>query len=77
LLHGSAPNQTNRSRTLFICVYSAADAIPCSPNPMPNKFEGDIVSGQDTNKVRAVAYSIRLPEVSNTASFFNQQDKDA
>jgi ectoine hydroxylase-related dioxygenase (phytanoyl-CoA dioxygenase family) len=77
LLHASAPNQTSRSRTLFICVYSAADAIPCSPNPMPNKFEGDIVSGQDTNKVRAVAYSIRLPEVSNTASFFNQQDKDA
>lgn len=77
LLHGSAANHTDRARTLFICVYSAADAVPCSPNPMPNKFEGDIVSGQATNKLRTVNYSIRLPEVSNTASFFNQQDKDA
>ena len=77
LLHGSTANNTDQPRTLFICVYSAADATPCSPNPMPNKFEGDIISGINTNTIRTINFSIRLPEVSTTASFFNQQDKDA
>ena len=42
LLHGSAPNLSDKPRTLFIAVYSAEDAIPQSPNPMPNKHEGMI-----------------------------------
>jgi ectoine hydroxylase-related dioxygenase (phytanoyl-CoA dioxygenase family) len=35
LLHGSSANHSDRPRTLFIAVYSAEDALPCSPNPLP------------------------------------------
>ena len=40
LAHGSAPNLSNRPRTLFICVYSAGDAYPVTPNPVPTKHQG-------------------------------------
>lgn len=75
LLHGSAPNHSKNSRTLFICVYSAEDAIPCSPNPMPTTFEGLVVKGEKTNRVRSVPYNIELPQLPSTASFFDQQAK--
>lgn len=77
LLHGSAPNLSDSPRTLFIAVYSAEDAIPCSPNPMPNKHEGLVVKGKVTGTVRSVDYQLRLPEIPKGASFFTQQDKDA
>ena len=32
--HGSTANASSRPRTLLITVYSAADAAPCSPNPV-------------------------------------------
>jgi ectoine hydroxylase-related dioxygenase (phytanoyl-CoA dioxygenase family) len=46
LMHGSAPNASDRPRTLFICVYAADDAIPLSPNPMPHAHEGLLVRGE-------------------------------
>ena len=73
LLHGSAPNHSKHPRTLFIAVYSAEDAVPCSPNPMPNKFEGMLVSGSRTNRIRSVSYEMLKPELPSTASFFDQQ----
>jgi len=73
LLHGSAPNNSDKPRTLFIAVYSAEDAIPQSPNPMPNKFEGMLVRGEKTNRVRSVDYDIELPQIPKGASFFVQQ----
>jgi ectoine hydroxylase-related dioxygenase (phytanoyl-CoA dioxygenase family) len=73
LLHGSAPNLSEHSRNLFICVYSAEDAVPYSPSPMPTKFEGLIVRGEKTNKVRSTSYEIELPQKPTTASFFDQQ----
>jgi len=75
LLHGSTPNLSKSPRTLFISVYSAEDAVPYSPNPMPNRFEGLIVRGEKTNKVRSVPYEIELPQMPSTASFFDQQAK--
>ena len=75
LLHGSAPNLAERSRNLFICVYSAEDAVPYSSNPMPTKFEGLVVRGEKTNKVRSTNYEIELPQKPTTASFFDQQAK--
>ena len=75
LLHGSAPNLSKASRTLFICVYSAEDAVPYSANPMPTEYEGLVVCGEKTNKVRSVAYEIELPQKPATASFFDQQAK--
>lgn len=75
LLHGSAPNLSQSPRTLFICVYSAEDAVPYSPNPMPNEHEGALVSGERTNQVRSVSYQITLPQLPSGASFFDQQAK--
>lgn len=76
LLHGSAPNLGKQSRTLFICVYSAEDAVPYSSNPMPTKYEGLVVCGEKSNKVRSTSYEIELPQKPTTASFFDQQSKN-
>ena len=73
LLHGSAANLTQQPRSLFICVYSAEDAVPCSSNPMPSKFEGLVVRGENTNRIRSTSYEIELPQKPTTASFFDQQ----
>ena len=75
LLHGSAPNLSKQSRTLFICVYSAEDAVPYAANPVPNKYEGLVVKGEQTNRVRSVPFDIQLPQKPTTASFFDQQAK--
>jgi len=71
--HGSAPNLSDMPRTLFISVYSSADAIPCSPNPVPSIHEGLIVRGKDPGVVRATAFEVRRPELPKGASFFTQQ----
>jgi len=73
LLHGSSPNQSSKPRALFITVYSAEDALPCSPNPVPSQYEGLVVKGEATNRVRSVPYDIMMPEKPKTASFFDQQ----
>ncbi len=74
--HGSVPNNSTKPRTLFITVYSAADAAPCSPNPVPNRHEGMMVRGTDPRAIRAVPYSVAIPEYPKTASFFGQQAKE-
>ena len=73
LLHGSAPNLSSQSRTLHISVYSAEDAFPSSPNPMPTKYQGLIVRGKRTGRLRSIGFDMRLPELLTTASFFDQQ----
>ncbi len=75
LLHGSAPNASTRPRTLFICVYSADDAVPLSPSPMPNKYEGLIVRGERTGMIRSVPFELQRPQLPSGASFFEQQAK--
>jgi ectoine hydroxylase-related dioxygenase (phytanoyl-CoA dioxygenase family) len=75
LLHGSAPNLSDQPRTLFICVYSAEDAVPYSSNPVPSEFEGLVVRGEKTNKVRSTSYELELPQKPKSASFFDQQAK--
>jgi hypothetical protein len=73
--HGSAPNLSELPRTLFIAVYSAADAMPCCPNPVPNRHEGLIVRGEDPRTVRATSYTVAVPEFPKGASFFTQQSE--
>ncbi|MEO0822365.1 MAG: phytanoyl-CoA dioxygenase family protein, partial [Pseudomonadota bacterium] len=51
--HGSAPNRSTAPRTLFISVYSAGDAAPCCPNPVPTRHEGLFVRGENPNRIRA------------------------
>ncbi len=75
LLHGSAPNISSNSRNLFICVYSAEDAVPYAANPMPTEHEGLVVRGERTNTVRSKQFEMKLPQKPKTASFFDQQDK--
>lgn len=70
--HGSAPNMSDQPRTLLICVYSAGDAIPCTPNPVPTKHQGLFVRGEDPRRIRCEAYDVLAPQYPKT-SFFAQQ----
>jgi ectoine hydroxylase-related dioxygenase (phytanoyl-CoA dioxygenase family) len=74
LAHASAPNRSNRSRTLFICVYGAGDAVPCGPNPVPTTHQGLFVRGSDPGRVRTGDFEMHLPEPPMGASFFTQQE---
>ena len=75
LLHASLPNMTNAPRSLFIVTYVAEDAVPLSPNPIPHVYDGDIMRGRHTGRVRCTPYVMDLPEYPKEASFFGQQDK--
>ena len=73
LAHGSDANRSDRSRGLYICVYTAADAFPLARNPMANPNEGLIVRGRKTRKARLTEGLIELPEQPKLASFFAVQ----
>jgi len=75
LLHGSDPNQSDRPRTLFITEYRAEDSKPLDVNHIPSRYEGELVRGQRTNRVRCSSFEMDLPEVPTGASFFSQQAK--
>jgi ectoine hydroxylase-related dioxygenase (phytanoyl-CoA dioxygenase family) len=77
LLHGSGPNLSALPRTLFIAVYSAEDAVPCTPNPVPSRHQGELVRGERTGRIRATSYDIPLPQLPESASFFDQQARSA
>ena len=77
LLHGSAPNHSDAPRTLYIVVYSAEDAVPLAPNPLPSRLEGLVVHGEATGVVRVTANTLRLPQKPKGASFFVQQAEKA
>ena len=74
LAHGSAPNRSDRPRTLFICVYAAGDALPCGPSPVPTVHQGLFVRGFYSGRVRSVPYEVDMPELPIGASFFSQQE---
>lgn len=73
--HGSAPNLSNKPRTLFITVYTAADALPYCSNPVPGKHDGLLVRGQKPDTIRTTEFQLRLPEFPKGASFFTQQNR--
>ena len=75
LLHGSAPNNSPFPRTLYICVYSSADAVPLSPSPVPTRDQGMLVRGQDKRQIRSVSFDIPMPQLPDGASFFDQQQR--
>lgn len=70
LLHGSAANGADASRGLYICVYTAADAVPIARNPMPSLNEGRIVRGSEARFARLQEGMVELPKQPKTASFF-------
>lgn len=73
LVHGSDANRSTQSRGLYICVYTAADAVPLARNPLANPNEGMIVRGQATGKARLMDAVIELPAQAKVASFFATQ----
>ena len=75
LLHGSAPNLSDRPRTLFICEYTAEDCHPLQSNHIPSRYMYEVVRGEATNRVRCSSYQMAFPEVPTGASFFEQQAK--
>jgi len=77
LVHGSDANRSERSRGLYICVYTAADAFPLAPNPMPSTHEGDILRGNPTRNARLSAGMVELPEQPKSASFFTVIGQDS
>ena len=77
LAHGSAPNASDRPRGLYICVYTAADAVPLAPNPMPSPNEGMIVRGKPSLSARMIDFRVELPKQPKSASFFTVQGQDS
>ncbi|HSS65471.1 MAG TPA: phytanoyl-CoA dioxygenase family protein [Gammaproteobacteria bacterium] len=75
LLHGSGPNRSPSARALFICVYSAADAVPLTQSPLPNRFQGRIVRGRESRFARIDPGVVELPPAYRAASFFELQEK--
>ena len=72
-LHGSDANRSPAPRSLFICVYSAADAFPLAPSPVPSRFEGQVVRGRESRVARLDVAEVELPERYTESSFFDVQ----
>ena len=75
LLHGSAPNQSNKPRTLYIATYYSEDAIELSPNALPSTLTHELIRGKPSGRVRCTEYEMQLPQVPKETSFFDQQAK--
>lgn len=74
LLHGSAPNLSDMSRTLYISTYYAEDGIELSANHLPSTLTHELVRGEASGRVRCTPYEMQLPEVPKDTSFFAQQE---
>lgn len=74
LLHGSAPNLSDKPRTLYITTYYSEDAIELSPNALPSTLTHELVRGEVSGRVRCTAYDMEIPEVPKDTSFFAQQE---
>jgi ectoine hydroxylase-related dioxygenase (phytanoyl-CoA dioxygenase family) len=73
LCHGSQANRSARPRGLYICVYTAADAVPLARNPMANPNEGMVVRGKASRHARLMPGSVELPAQPKSSSFFAVQ----
>ncbi len=74
LLHGSAPNLSEKPRTLYITTYYSEDAIELSQNHLPSRFTHELVRGEPSGRVRCAPYEMALPAVPKATSFFAQQE---
>ena len=61
MVHGSALNTSNRPRRLLLFQYCAVDAFPLSGIPDWEKFNADIVTGQETKVPRLTPVPVRMP----------------
>lgn len=74
MLHGSGINKSANPRTIHISVFSAEDAVACSSNPVPSQFQGLVVRGETTGRIRTSDFNMYMPELPEKASFFTQQE---
>jgi ectoine hydroxylase-related dioxygenase (phytanoyl-CoA dioxygenase family) len=61
MVHGSALNRSNRPRRLLLFQYCAVDAFPLGGIPDWDKFNADIVTGQETKEPRLTPVPVRMP----------------
>src|SRR5579859_141763 len=75
LVHGSAPNRSERQRRLLLFQYAAVDAWPLLPLLSIDAFDAAIVRGSPTTQFRMMADAIRipLPEPASVGSIFEIQ----
>ena len=76
LLHASAHNTSNNRRALLISVYTAGDAFPLAPSPVPNEFEGAALRGKPGRRARMSLTNVELPKNYRAASFFSIQKNE-
>ena len=77
LVHGSAANRAASPRTLFIAEYCADDSVPLDRAHLPTRFEGDLIRGPRTHRIRSTPFEMWIPEFPASASFFHQQAANA
>jgi ectoine hydroxylase-related dioxygenase (phytanoyl-CoA dioxygenase family) len=75
MLHGSAPNRSNRPRRLLLYQYAAVDAWPLSGVTDLEAFDKKIVRGEPTIAVRLAPVSARIPMpgVGNAGTIYELQ----
>ena len=75
LIHGSAINQSNRSRRILFYVYAACDAWPLMGVPDLDQFESMVTQGESTLRPRLEDLPVRipLPAAPNQGSIYENQ----
>ncbi len=78
MLHGSAPNRSERQRRLLLYDMAAVDAWPVGWDPGPlDEYDARILRGSPTIEPRVEALDIRipLPKPERSASIFELQEQ--
>jgi phytanoyl-CoA hydroxylase len=60
-VHGSAENRSDKSRTLLLYEFAAADAWPLAGVPDLAAFDARLVSGEGTIQPRVTPVPVRMP----------------
>ena len=61
MVHGSAPNHSDRGRPLLILGYNGADARPYTAPAYPSSHDGTVVRGSPAKYARHDPVNLRLP----------------
>ena len=69
LLHGSAANLSDKSRTLYIATYYAEDTIKLSQNHLPHTLTHELSRSEASDSSHCTPYEMQLPEVCTDTSF--------
>jgi ectoine hydroxylase len=77
-VHGSRPNQSGLGRPLLLNAYSAANAFTYTANPLPSRYEGQIVRGRAARYAEHDPRPCQLPpdwSAGYTSLFAMQQEE--